>query len=382
LEAVPPLLLKSQKKQNSMHKILIVEDTVAIREEIFDILVMENYTVFQAENGEIGFEVALKEGPDLIISDILMPDLNGIEMFKKLQTNKKTIGIPLIFLSAKGEKEDIRNGMNLGAEDYLTKPINVNDLLNAVESKIKKKIIVDQKIIDRTITLSAILQIQRDELDNYAHLISHELKSSLRNVSDLLAWSQEELKETNNLGDSTNTIQLMGEKVEKMELLLVKLEQYKNITNTTFKDTVISSNSIAKQVINEIHTPAHITIKIKNELPVLFADESMLKKIFEILIQNALDHIDKKSGFIELECKTTEKDHVFSVKDNGIGIHPKYHKKIFKMFQVIESNKSTGTGLSIVEKIISHYNGKIYVESIPNIETTFYFNLPKTKNNE
>jgi two-component system sensor histidine kinase/response regulator len=365
-----------------MYKILIVEDTLAIREEIFDILVMENYTVFQAENGEIGFEIALKENPDLIISDILMPELNGIEMFEKLQTDKKTIGIPLIFLSAKGEKEDIRKGMNLGAEDYLTKPINVNDLLNAVENKIQKKIIIDQKIIDKTITLSAILQIQRDELDNYAHLISHELKSSLRNVSDLLAWSQEELKETNNLEDSTNTIQLMGEKVEKMELLLVKLEQYKNITNSTFKNTVISSNAIAKLVINEIHIPAHITIKIKNELPVLFADESMLKKVFEILIQNALDHIDKESGFIELECKTTGKDYVFSVKDNGIGIDPKYHKKIFKMFQVIESNKSTGTGLSIVEKIISHYNGKIYVESTPNIETTFYFNLPKAKNNE
>jgi two-component system sensor histidine kinase/response regulator len=382
LEVAHPLLLKFQKKLNSMYKILIVEDTLAIREEIFDILVMENYTVFQAENGEIGFEIALKENPDLIISDILMPELNGIEMFEKLQTHKKTIGIPLIFLSAKGEKEDIRKGMNLGAEDYLTKPINVNDLLNAVENKIQKKIIIDQKIIDKTITLSAILQIQRDELDNYAHLISHELKSSLRNVSDLLAWSQEELKETNNLEDSTNTIQLMGEKVEKMELLLVKLEQYKNITNSTFKNTVISSNAIAELVINEIHIPAHVTINIKNELPVLFADESMLKKVFEILIQNALDHIDKESGFIELECKTSGKDHVFSVKDNGIGIDPKYHKKIFKMFQVIESNKSTGTGLSIVEKIISHYNGKIYVESTPNIETTFYFNLPKAKNNE
>jgi two-component system sensor histidine kinase/response regulator len=365
-----------------MYKILIVEDTLAIREEIFDILIMENYTVFQAKNGKTGFEIALKEEPDLIISDILMPELNGIEMFKKLQTHKKTIGIPLIFLSAKGEKQDIRNGMNLGAEDYLTKPIKINDLLNAVKNKIEKKIIINQKFIDQTASLSTILEVQQNELDNYAHLISHELKSSLRNVSDLLAWSHEELKETNSLEDSRSKLQLMEEKIEKMELLLVKLEEYKNITNTTFKDTIISSKAIAKLVINEIHTPAHITIKIKNELPVLFTDESMLKKVFEILIQNALDHIDKEIGFIELECKTTEKDHVFSVKDNGIGIDPKYHKKIFKMFQVIESNKSTGTGLSIAEKIISHYNGIIYVESTPNIETTFYFNFPKTKNNE
>ena len=363
-----------------MYKILIVEDTLAIREEVFDILMMENYDVFQAENGKIGFQVALKENPDLIISDILMPELNGFEMFKKLQADQETRNIPLIFLSAKGEKEDIRNGMNLGAEDYLTKPINVDDLLNAAENKIKKKKNIDQKIIDKTATLSTILEVQRNELDNYAHLISHELKSSLRNVSDLLAWSHEELKETNSLRDSKSKMELMEEKIKKMELLLVKLEQYKNITTSAFKDSIINSNTIARLVINEKQTPAHIKIKIINELPVLFADESMIKKVFEILIQNALDHIDKENGLIELGCETTDKDFVFSIKDNGIGINPKYHKKIFKMFQAIESDKSTGTGLSIVEKIISHYNGKIYVESKPNIETTFFFSIAKTMN--
>jgi len=121
-------------------KVLIVEDTLAIREEIYDILVMEGYNVFQAENGKTGFEMALKKNPDLIISDILMPELNGFEMFDKLQKDSKTASIPLIFLSAKAEKEDIRTGMNLGAEDYLTKPIHVDDLVNAVKNKIKKKI--------------------------------------------------------------------------------------------------------------------------------------------------------------------------------------------------------------------------------------------------
>ena len=123
-----------------MFRILIVEDTLTIREEIHDILVMEGYIVFDAENGSIGFETALKERPDLIISDILMPKLNGFEMHKKLQNNKITKVIPLIFLSAKAEKTDISTGMNLGAEDYLTKPIDVEDLLNTVKVKIEKKI--------------------------------------------------------------------------------------------------------------------------------------------------------------------------------------------------------------------------------------------------
>jgi DNA-binding response OmpR family regulator len=117
-----------------MFKIVVVEDTLAIREELIDILTMEGYQVFEADNGETGFDLVLKELPNLIISDILMPKLDGFEMYKKLQNNSKTRVIPLIFLSAKAEKADIKNGMNIGAENYLTKPIDIHELLNAIKT--------------------------------------------------------------------------------------------------------------------------------------------------------------------------------------------------------------------------------------------------------
>ena len=360
-----------------MFKILIVEDTLTIREEIHDVLVMEGYTVFEAENGSIGFEIALKKHPDLIISDILMPKLNGFEMYKKLQNNKTTKLIPLIFLSAKAEKSDIRAGMNLGAEDYLTKPIDVEDLLNTVKIKIDKKILLAQEIIDKTTTISAILQQQKKELDNYAQLISHELKTPLRNISDVLIWIREELAHPISSENSINSIELLEKKVERMELLLTKIEQYKNIRSSSFKKNKINLNTIAKKVIAKLQVPSHIKVEIKNKLPTLFADEIMLEKVFEILIQNALDHIDKKKGLILLACETTEEDYLFSIKDNGIGIKTKYHEKIFEMFQTIDSNNSTGIGLSIVKKIISYYNGEVKVESKTNKETIFYFSLPK-----
>ena len=360
-----------------MFKILIVEDTLTIREEIHDVLVMEGYTVFEAENGSIGFEIALKKYPDLIISDILMPKLNGFEMYKKLQNNKTTKLIPLIFLSAKAEKSDIRAGMNLGAEDYLTKPIDVEDLLNTVKIKIDKKLLLAQETIDKTTTISAILQQQKKELDNYAQLISHELKTPLRNISDILIWIREELAHPISSENSINSIELLEKKVERMELLLTKLEQYKNIRSSSFKKNKINLNTIAKKVIAKLQVPSHIKIEIKNKLPTLFADEIMLEKVFEILIQNALDHIDKKKGLILLACETTEEDYLFSIKDNGIGIKTKYHEKIFEMFQTIDSNNSTGIGLSIVKKIISYNNGEVKVESKTNKETIFYFSLPK-----
>ena len=360
-----------------MFKILIVEDTLSIREEIHDILVMEGYTVFVADNGSIGFDIALKEIPDLIISDILMPKLSGFEMYDRLQNNKITKLIPLIFLSAKAEKSDIRAGMNLGAEDYLTKPIDVDDLLNTVKIKIDKKLLLEQEIIDKTTTISAILQEQKKELDNYAQLISHELKTPLRNISDILIWIREELANPISPENSINSIEILEKKVERMELLLIKLEQYKNIRFTSFKNNKINLNTIAKKIITKLQVPSHIKIEIKNKLPTLFADEIMLEKVFEILIQNALDHMDKKKGLILLACEITEEDYLFSIKDNGVGIETKYYEKIFEMFQTLDSTNSTGIGLSIVKKIISYYNGEVKVESKINKETVFYFSLPK-----
>jgi two-component system sensor histidine kinase/response regulator len=257
------------------------------------------------------------------------------------------------------------------------KPTDVNYLLDAV----KKKLIIDQKIIDKTLALSSILQSQKQKLDNYARFISHELKYSPKNVSDLLAWTQEEFENTNTFEDFNSHIPIMGEKVEKMELLLVRIEQYLNITPASSKNNTINFNAIAKRVIHKIGKSTDVKITINNELPTLFADENMFESVFEILIQNAVDHIIKEKGLIELVCETTEKEYVFSIKDNGVGIDAKYHEKIFEMFEAVKPTKSTGIGLSIVDKIISHYNGKIFVESSPNIGTIFYFNLPKTNKN-
>jgi DNA-binding response OmpR family regulator len=342
------------------NKILIVEDTLAVREEVHDILLMEGYTVFEAKDGIEGYDMALKVDPDLIISDILMPELNGFEMFKKLQKDKRTMSIPLIFLSAKGEKEDIRIGMNLGAEDYLTKPINVNDLVNAAKTKIKKKLIVEQRIMEETSKLSNTLQDQKNQLDTLSHLILDGIQFSQNTTLDLLAWTQQELEQTNNFRDSNIKIDERWSKI--------------GFTN----QLMINANAVVESLLQKIETPSHITISIVNELPHVFADEHLLTKVFEILIQHAVEYIHNKIGLIELGCESTEKEYIFSIKYNYLRIHPAHHKNIFEEFQIIESSESIGVGLNIVKKITAHYNGKLSIKSIPNKETTFYFSLPKT----
>lgn len=118
--------------------ILLIEDNQDVRENTAEILELANYKVLQAENGKIGVEIAQKTKPDLIICDIMMPVLDGYGVIHLLTKNAETATIPFIFLTAKSERLDFRKGMEMGADDYITKPFDDIELLNAVESRIKK----------------------------------------------------------------------------------------------------------------------------------------------------------------------------------------------------------------------------------------------------
>lgn len=121
-----------------MKSILLIEDNKEIRENTAEILELANYRVTTAANGKIGVEVALKIKPDLIICDIMMPELDGYGVLYLLGKNNATANVPFIFLTAKTEKSDMRKGMNMGADDYLTKPFDEMELLNAIESRLRK----------------------------------------------------------------------------------------------------------------------------------------------------------------------------------------------------------------------------------------------------
>src|ERR1041385_1246633 len=119
-------------------KILLIEDNNHMRENTAEILQLAHYDVLTAANGKIGVEIAQKEHPDLIICDVMMPVLDGYGVLHALSKNTDTSGIPFIFLTAKAERNDMRKGMEMGADDYLTKPFDDIELLNAVETRLKK----------------------------------------------------------------------------------------------------------------------------------------------------------------------------------------------------------------------------------------------------
>jgi CRP/FNR family transcriptional regulator, polysaccharide utilization system transcription regulator len=138
-----------------MKKILIIEDNLDVRENINELLSLSGYEVYIAENGKIGTQQAIKNKPDLIICDIMMPILDGYSTLKVLRRNPKTIHIPFIFLTAKTKKDDFRKGMNMGADDYISKPFTDIELLEAIETRLEKsqntipKILVNSFLDDK-----------------------------------------------------------------------------------------------------------------------------------------------------------------------------------------------------------------------------------------
>src|ERR1700745_1827246 len=121
-----------------MKKILVIEDEPEMRRNLTTVLRLEKFRPLPAENGRIGVELAKKEKPDLILCDVMMPELDGYGVIAALRADAETVTIPFIFLTAKGEKPDIRAGMTLGADDYLTKPVPKADLLAAIRSRLER----------------------------------------------------------------------------------------------------------------------------------------------------------------------------------------------------------------------------------------------------
>ena len=142
-----------------MKKILLIDDSKDLRENTAEILDLANYKVFTAENGKVGVEIALREDPDLIICDIMMPVLDGYGVLHMLQKNPSTRNKPFIFLTAKTEYKDLRKGMESGADDYITKPFSGIELLNAVESRLKKMELIEKQFKGNLEELEELIRV-------------------------------------------------------------------------------------------------------------------------------------------------------------------------------------------------------------------------------
>lgn len=187
-----------------MKTILLIEDDTALRENTAELLELSGYKVFTAANGKIGIDKAIKETPNIIICDIMMPEIDGYGVLESVAMEEKTKHIPFIFLSAKTEHKEIRKGMDMGADDYLTKPFDEHELLSAVESRLAKASILEMREKEKSI-------IEASEDENPQNL--NQLKNFFCDEGELATYKKGET--IYGKGDHSNSMFLILKGVVK-----------------------------------------------------------------------------------------------------------------------------------------------------------------------
>ena len=220
------------------------------------------------------------------------------------------------------------------------------------------------------------LEEQNNELNDYAHMVSHDLRSPLRNIETLASWIEEENEDMDE--DSKKNIQLLKQNIEKMDGLIKGVLEYTTIGKSEEVKSEVDLKEVITSIVNLKNINQDINFTIKGDLPRLVANKSRIHQLFQNLIDNAIKYNSKTNKEIEIGYSDHKEYHQFYIKDNGNGIEKKYFEKIFESFQRLENNQdSSGIGLSIVRKIVTLCNGKIWVESELDKGSTFHFIINK-----
>ena len=240
--------------------------------------------------------------------------------------------------------------------------------------------ITDQKELElQKEKLVSELENSNQGLQEYAHIVSHDLKSPLRSISALATWLYEDYRDVLNEGGKQN-LELMQEKVASMDKLIHGILEYSTANSSELDDSKVDLNTVISDIGETIYIPEHVKLVVPKTLPTIVADRIKMHQVFQNIIGNAVVHIEREIGLVEVLFEDLDDQWQFTISDNGVGIPEEYHKKIFDIFQSIGNNeRSTGIGLSIVKKIVDRYSGTVWVDSIVGEGTQFHFTIKKNE---
>lgn len=364
-------------------KILLIDDSEFILESTAALLAFEGYDVITALNGEIGIELATKELPDLIICDVAMPGLTGYDVIKRIRSNPSTQIIPFIFLTAFADKSKMREGMEKGADDYLTKPFTKQELVASINSQLVKHANVEAKIQTKVNTVHKNLNYS---MPHEFRTVVSQLMGSINVIKDCV--------DDLDINEIIKTVDEMIEIVERLNrvtdnfLLLTKLESFANMPDVlpqlkqmrTIEPFAVLYD-VAENVgnrfrrlddIDSINDVFDISIAVSPEL---------FHKCMNELFDNAFKFSPQGSKVI-IDSKVEDDFFYVTISDSGVGMTTEQIKAIgaFMQFQrEVNEQQGIGLGLTIAKRIIEIHDGFIDIISNKNQGTTIKFALPLAK---
>ena len=361
-------------------RILIVEDSPTQAKTLEIQLQKHNFLIELAMNGEIALEKLKENIPDLILLDILLPGINGYEVCKKIKNDNSLKKIPIIFLTIKENKDDIIKGLSVGANDYILKPFEPEELLARIKTQLRIKKLNDdiedanQKLLEFDKRKSEFVNKVSHEIISPLSIIKQSIEIILKKMTGPINKEQMDILQTaENEVDSLVTFAKNLLNLSKIEHGKIKLEK-KDFDIEEIIDEILDGNKIKLDEKN-IATEKLIDKKCSK----IFADPNEIKIAISNLIVNAIKYMEK-AGKITIKISCDDDYVLIEIKDDGPGIEKEKLKTIFDKFERVTfatSQEGFGLGLSICREIILLHNGKIWVKSIKNKGTTFYISLPK-----
>jgi signal transduction histidine kinase len=405
---------------DQMPLILTIDDEKVIRQSISNFLEDFDFNVIQAENGRVGLEVFEQKKPDLVLVDLRMPEVDGLDVLAKI--SKDSPDTPIIVVSGTGMITDTIEALHLGAWDYILKPVeDMSILLHSVNKALERaKLIRDnrsyqcnleQRVEEKTVALQLQLNehgkllkaiaLKNEELESIVYTASHDLRSPLVNIqgfSTELARSCEIIAplirdlempaETRKIIDEAIdedipvSLDFIRSSAAKMDQLMKALLRLSRLGKASLEIQSQDMNTIIHGIVRNMqHRISQQNVKVEiGNLPPCLADMSQINQVFTNLIDNAIKYLDpERPGVLTVTGRLEDGNAIYDVEDNGIGIAPHHQKNVFEIFHRLDPDgpvDGEGIGLTIVRRIIDRHNGSITVESEVDKGTKFTVILP------
>jgi CheY-like chemotaxis protein/two-component sensor histidine kinase len=359
-------------------KILVVEDDASIRSSLVDLLDAEDYDVRGADDGAEGVQQARDFLPDLIICDIMMPEIDGYGVLDQLRLDPATATIPFIFLTAKADRADLRRGMGLGADDYLTKPFTRDEILTAIEARLTRRAAVVEQY-----------QKKLDDLRNSITLaLPHELRTPLSGIktgASVIAESADMLRPE----DVKHLADIVYQSAERLEHLIVNYLTYAELEvaqadpvrlealrDRTPSSVLLIVAQMAREKTRRVHREADLKMDVQ-DAAVRIA-EPHLAKIVEELVDNACK-FSLPGAPIMIAGRRDAGTFRMTITDQGRGMTPEQIANVGAYLQFerkLHEQQGSGLGLIIARRLIELYDGELTIESIYGARTTVGVSLP------